>query len=155
MVWFCSFPSFPGSLCTWTCALCFHCPALLNYYILKMRWRKKKNSWLDRSEWAWRFLSLQPRPVAQSDHCFMNKSRRFDILPLFFFSKSREKHVEWSRTTNSVWLSPHWVMGGCFHSLLPCRDLFNNDLTELLPGIFNPLPLLEFLYVPWTKQKEK
>ena len=31
--------------------------------------------------------------------------------------------------------------------LLPCRDSHNNDLTELPPGIFDSLSLLDFLYV--------
>ena len=34
-----------------------------------------------------------------------------------------------------------------FHSLVPCRDLFNNDLTALPPGIFDSLSLLMFLCV--------
>ena len=42
-------------------------------------------------------------------------------------------------------------MGGCFYSLLPCRSLFNNDLTELPPGIFDSLSLLTFLCVPFGR----
>ena len=34
-----------------------------------------------------------------------------------------------------------------FHSLVPCRDLFNNDLTALPPGVFDSLSLLTFLCV--------
>ena len=34
-----------------------------------------------------------------------------------------------------------------FHSLALCRDLFNNDLTALPPGIFDSLSLLTFLCV--------
>ena len=37
-------------------------------------------------------------------------------------------------------------MAGYFDLLLSCRSLFNNDLTELLPGIFDPLSALLFLY---------
>ena len=45
--------------------------------------------------------------------------------------------------------------GGFFlHSLVPCRDIFDNDLTELPLGIFDSLPLLTFLYVPLTKQHD-
>ena len=76
---------FSGSLHAWACALCFHCPALLNYYVLKTHWRQ--NPWLGRSECAWCFLSLRPKPVAQRGHRFMNKSRGFDILPPSFESR--------------------------------------------------------------------
>ena len=38
-------------------------------------------------------------------------------------------------------------VAGCFHPSLSCRPLNENDLTELPVGIFDSLPLLNFLYV--------
>ena len=52
---------FSGSLRAWACALCFHCLALPNCYILKTR--RPQSPLLGRSEWAWLFLSPRSRHV--------------------------------------------------------------------------------------------
>ena len=67
------------------------------------------------------------------------------VSPLFSSSYTGLERAKW-RVTMSLSSTVE-----NFHSLVSYRDLFNNDLTALPPGVFDSLSLLTFLYVPLTE----